>query len=125
MAKFIIKVYQHSNMDFLSSNSRYTVGKFDIAENQKRSVTEWLRDWAYFSGAAAFVTSHEIHVLRFLRHSRKPLEGLPKFNAADFEFWFDFPDRNGLIKIGVDDEGNLLDNVPGGFFTQRGEELFD
>jgi hypothetical protein len=124
MSKFIIKVYQWKNSDPIATF------KFNVATEQKSQVTEWLKENLApnknidSNESYIFITSHEMHVLRFLRHIRTSFDGLPKLNPEMFEFWFDFPDKNGLTLIRADEDGDFIDRIPGGFFTERVSELF-
>lgn len=118
MVRFKIKVYQFVNSDPIATF------KFNVAsEQKKKQATEWLRDWLDGDEIGQFITSHEIHILRFLRHIREPLEGLPKLDPEMFEFWFDNPENNEMRRIDPTVDGDFVGRIPGGFFNDRFSEL--
>lgn len=88
---------------------------------------------AYSNGASALIESHSEHlllrILRRIRESNKNLVLNTELNIAPdqlFIYYFDpQPDGATIVKrIRVDKYGELLDFWPGGFFSERDEELF-
>lgn len=84
-------------------------------------------------GSNAVVESHSEHMLlRILRRIRETTNNylMPKelkFSANDLRIYYfkPEPDGNTTVKeIRVDDQGELLNAWPGGFFSERDRELF-
>jgi hypothetical protein len=89
---------------------------------------------AYNKGSMSVVESHSEHMLlRILRRIRETTKGylLPKelkFSAHDLRIYYFKPEIDGYTsvkEIRVDDQGELLNSWPGGFFSERDRELFD
>lgn len=88
---------------------------------------------AHNKGSNAVVESHSEHMLlRILRRIRETTNNylMPKelkFSANDLRIYYfkPEPDGNTTVKeIRVDDQGELLNAWPGGFFSERDRELF-
>jgi AAA ATPase domain len=89
---------------------------------------------AYNKGSMSVVESHSEHMLlRILRRIRETTKDclLPKelkFSARDLRIYYFKPEIDGYTsvkEIRVDDQGELLNSWPGGFFSERDRELFD
>jgi predicted ATPase len=88
---------------------------------------------AYSKGAAALIESHSEHLLlRLLRRVRETstnndLSSELKITANQLYIYYFDPQENGstvVKRIRVDKYGELLDLWPGGFFSERDQELF-
>jgi hypothetical protein len=98
-----------------------------ILNNKAAQVTEYLRRligiFSYKDSPFILVTTDELHVLRLLRHVREEVDGI-RLNKNQLIFAFDNPDDGSMVSISPTDDGELDQQVPGGFFTQRTSELF-
>ncbi len=88
---------------------------------------------AHNKGSNAVVESHSEHMLlRILRRIRETTNNylMPKelkFSANDLRIYYFKPEPSGnttVKEIRVDDQGELLNTWPGGFFSERDRELF-
>lgn len=93
-------------------SSGYPVGDMEAMDN---IINEYKRKHK----SVKYGTTHESHVLRLLRRVR---EGVLK--PDDVRLFFYEPDFDDWWEIRVDEEGDLCEQVPGGFFTWRAGELF-
>lgn len=84
-------------------------------------------------GNASVIESHSEHfLLRLSRRIRETTKGylLPdelKLLSTDVQIYYFEPQPNGVTtvkKIRLDKYGELMDRWPGGFFSERGKELF-
>jgi predicted ATPase len=88
---------------------------------------------AYNKGSVALVESHSEHLLlRILRRIKETTKGQPipkelQLKNEDVSIYYFDPVAKGhtvVKKIRVDRHGELLDLWPGGFFSERDDELF-
>lgn len=120
--KLIVHVYQFQYKPQFFS--RLPLGKQAkvITEYLKSDIELFVNGWAT-KKTPVVITDYEMQVLRLLRHVREGVEGI-KLTPSNLEFWFDNPDNFDMVMCRVTDDGDFLDQVPGGFFTQRAAELF-
>lgn len=89
---------------------------------QARQVMEWISE-NKDKEEAILSTCQEMHCLRILRLIREEVEGV-RLKKEEVTFYFDNPVSGILKSIDPTEDGDLDSLVPGGFFTQRGPELF-
>jgi hypothetical protein len=123
--KLIVHVFQFSwkprTLEWVPPNMRTA----QITAFLREDIQNWI-SYPNLSVAiepTTIFTDCELHILRLLRHVREEVDGI-KLKPENLSVWFDHPDSLEMFNLRVDNDGDFMDHVPGGFFTLRGPELF-